>query len=130
MLSQIAIPFKIEEVFQGLAETTGILRYAEDFILVEFQTKDSIFGVIQSDVKCIKIPLESLLLIELKKKMFSTRIIIKTNSLHTLKKLKGYNKPELILDIKKEYRDEAQQFISHINLLKAENLLKNVEGER
>lgn len=130
MLSQIAIPFKIEEVFQGLAETTGILRFSDNQILVEFQTKDSIFGVIQSDVKCIKIPLESLLLIELKKKMFFTRIIIKTNSLHTLKKLKGYNKPELILNIKKEYRDEARQFVSHINLLKAENFLKNVEKER
>ncbi|NLO20310.1 MAG: hypothetical protein GX121_10650 [Ignavibacteria bacterium] len=128
MLEEISIPFKIDDVFKGLAETTGILRYENGSILIEFQTKDSFIGFIQTGIKFIKISVESIAHIELKKKFFYTQIIIKPLSLLSLKELKGYNKPELILFIEKKYREEAQQFISYINLLKAESILNRIDG--
>ncbi len=128
-LKNFTLPFKIDDIYEGLAESTGLLSFEADSLKLEFSTKDSFIGIIQSDVKKVYIPLDKIASIRHKKGFFSDKIYIITNSLDIVKRLPGSEGNEVELVIKKKNREDAQVFASKINLLIAENRLDELEHE-
>lgn len=128
-LKNFTLAFKIDDVYEGLAETEGLMCLEADSLKLEFSTKDSIFGVIKSKVKNIYIDLHDIMNIEHKKGFFSDKLYIFSNSLKTIEKIPGSEGNEVKLIIKKKYRQDARQFASKINLLIAENRLDELENE-
>jgi hypothetical protein len=128
-LKHFNLPFKIDDLYEGFAESEGILSFDKDSLKIEFSTKDSLFGIIKSDLKKVNIPLNSISTIRYKKGFFGDKLYIVTNSLAIAQQLPGSEANEVELGIKKKNRQDAQVFASKINLLIAENRLDELENE-
>ena len=66
-VKKTSVPFRIKHVYEGLADTSGILILDDESLRFQFQTKDTILGVIKSDIKDLKIDLLYVEEIEFKK---------------------------------------------------------------
>jgi len=44
------LPFTIPDLYADFAEAQGIARLDDDILILEYQTKDSIVGMIKSDI--------------------------------------------------------------------------------
>lgn len=128
-LKNFTLPFKIDDIYEGLAESEGLLCFEADSLKLEFSTKDSIFGVIKSKVKNVYIPLDKIKIIEHKKGFFNDKVFIFCNSMKIVERIPGSEGNEVKMMIKKKYRQDAQVFASKINLLIAENRLNDLEHE-
>jgi len=128
-LKNFTLPFKIDDLYEGFAESEGLLSFDKLSLKIEFSTKDSFIGLIKSDLKLVYIPLNKIAKIKYKKGFFSDKMFIVTNSLDVAQKLPGSEGNEVELGIKKKNREDAQMFSSRINLLIAENRLDEIEHE-
>jgi hypothetical protein len=129
-MDRISVPFKIKKVFEGLAEANGIIALEKEQIKIEFQTKDSIFGVIKSAVKDVVVPLNEIKEIILKKSFFKNNLIIRLSRLSTSAKIPNQDPGEIRLLIDKEHAAEAAAFVSRIKLAVAEYNVKTLTDER
>lgn len=121
------VPFKLKDLYHGLAESEGLIISDKENLIFEFQTKDNIIGVIKSDVKIVKIPLKDINSIAIKKNIFYTKLIITFANLTSTKNLPGGAQRELTLNIEKKNRDECIHFVSQVNVLLAEQKLRDIE---
>jgi hypothetical protein len=128
-LKNFTLPFKIDDIYEGFAESEGLLSFDKDSLKIEFSTKDSFIGIIKSDLKLVHIPLNKIANIKYDKGFFGDKLIIVTNSLDVAQKLPGSEGNEIELNIKKKNRDDANMFASKLNLLIAENRLDEIEHE-
>lgn len=47
-------------IYEGLGEVQGLLKFENGMLTLEFQTRDSIFGIVKSGAKSMVIPLKSI----------------------------------------------------------------------
>ena len=118
MLSERSrLTFTIENVYGGFAQVGGLLRVNNDLLILEFQTKDTVFGgLLKSRAKEKHLPLQEIESVEYKKKWFSTHIIIRVYRMGSLDNVPGSDKGEIKLKLKKKDRSTAQSMVSRINL--------------
>jgi hypothetical protein len=50
-MTNIVLPIKQKDVYGGLAEITGLIRRDSDTLVLEYQVKDDVLGMFNSDVK-------------------------------------------------------------------------------
>jgi hypothetical protein len=129
-MEKITLRFKIKKVFEGLAEANGIIVLDKEQLKIEFQTKDSIFGVLKSGVKDVGVPLNEIEDVLLKKGVFKNNLIIRLSGLSTSAKIPNQDPGEIKLIIDKEYAAEAAAFVSRIKLAVAEYNVKTLNDER
>lgn len=127
LLKTIFIPFEIKDQFNGFAQSSGILKFNDGCIVCEFQTKDSILGLLKSAVKEIRIPVSGLIDLEYKKKIFGGRIFIRTNSMEYTSYFPGLNSYDICLKIEKKSRENARQLVSAVTLMISENNLRTID---
>lgn len=113
----------------GFAETHGLMGLEKDMLTVEFETKDSLFGVIKSGIKRIKIPISELEAVYWKKKVFGAALIIRARSLKAISSIPGNNKGEVHLKITRRDRDVAAQFASRLELRISEHRLDRLDHD-
>ncbi|MEN7547953.1 hypothetical protein AAG747_08535 [Rapidithrix thailandica] len=118
-----SVPFRIE-LYDGFAETRGILRLENESVFLEFETKDSFFGVIKSGVQSIDIPLKYLSSAHLAKSIFGNKIILHAHSLKAFEKFPSSSSGELKLGIKRKFKHQAENLVTNINLKISEERLK------
>ena len=118
MLSErTRLAFSIENVYGGFAQVGGLLRLTNDILIMEFQTKDSIFGgLLKSRAREVRLPLLEIESVEYRKKWFSTHIIIRVYRMGYLDNVPGSENGEVKLKLKKKDRNTAQNLVSHMNL--------------
>ncbi len=124
----LALPFKIDEVFEGFAEVDGLININKSSLIMEFQTRDAIFGVIKSNVKKVVLNAEDLIEIKVKKNWFSANMIIVANTFLAGKGLPKATGNELVLEIKKKDLDTAMQIASLMNMKISEIRLNYAEN--
>ncbi len=127
-LKNIFIPFEIKDQYSGLAKSSGILKFDNGCLVCEFRTKDTILGILKSSIKEIRIPVQDLLSVEYKKKMFGDKIFIRTKSMEYISYFPGLDSNEICLKINKQSRDFAQRLSSGVTLMISEYNLKNIES--
>jgi hypothetical protein len=123
----LSVPFRITEVYHGLAECHGILHLSEKGLILEFETRDSILEIIKSNLKRVFIDYNALKNIELKKTMFSTKIFLKAYSMQTFSQIPGTKDAMVELKIDKNNKEEAIELMSKASLFLAEAKLKSIE---
>jgi hypothetical protein len=85
MLPQFtSLPFLIPEVYAGFAEVQGIMRVDENTLMLEFEIRDSLVGMLKSGVKEIRIPISEIVSVTLNKGWFKISFIIRTQKLSSL----------------------------------------------
>lgn len=108
-----SIPFEVQ-VFEGLGAASGLIRCDGGGLVLEFETKDTVFGVIKSRVKQVRLPLEKIDWILLKKGWFSTTLEIQSSTLDGMEDVPGSNQGLAKLSLARRYRLAAQQFVDDV----------------
>jgi hypothetical protein len=129
-MEKISLPFKIKKVFEGLAETNGIISLENDQLKIEFQTKDSIFGVLKSQVKDVKVPLNEIEDVVLKKGYFKKNLYIRLSGLSASAKIPNQDSGEIKVSIDRKHMAAAMAFVSRTKLAVAEHKVKSLSDER
>ena len=115
-----SVPFKVDE-YEGFATSHGIVFFVEDTIVVQYETKDAVFGVVKSGLKEIEIPLDVVEEVSFDAGLFRNKLTIVVNDMDYCVDIPGGDANRISLPIKKKYADNAEDFVSAI-LLRATEL--------
>lgn len=125
MINTLAVPFHIE-AYDGFAYTNGFAKIQTDHLLVEYQTKDSIIGVVKSGIKSVEIPYEEIVDINYKSNIFRTVILLSVSSFKATAEL-GNGSGDVKFYIKRKNRKMAENFVENLKIYVVEHQLKRLE---
>jgi len=112
-----ALPFKISEVYAGFAETHGLLRLEGDALVFEFQTRDSIVGLVKSAIREQTIPLADLGSAAYQRKLFGAHVLLTLRRLRAPEPRAGVvpdASGRLRLRFKREHAADAKRLAEHV----------------
>jgi len=125
----MVLPIKQEDIYMGSAEISGLLRLEKDFLEIEYQVKDVVLGMFDSEFKTCRISLEKIDSIEIEEKWFSGRFNIYLNRLPDLDTAFNLDENCLSFKFKKKKLEIARSLKSKLMLELSERKLKNLEDE-
>lgn len=126
--SSYTIPFTSVIGELGLSEAHGLMKFsAKNGLVLEFQIKDSIVGIIKSDVREINLKWDEIADFQLKKKWFSAVVTIRVNKMSVFEDLPGTKAGEFKAKIKKEDYESARNLQSSLMLLLSEKKIEQLD---
>jgi hypothetical protein len=114
-VSDIRLHFKINEVYQGLAKAEGIMYTDEKALILEYEVKDSMFGVIKSDPKKLVIPIALISNVRFSSNFLLSRFKFDVNDLKLLSKFPGAKEGRVKLAIKRRNKEAGFALASFLN---------------
>lgn len=129
MNSGIVLPVKQDDIYMGLAEVSGLLRFEENALILEYQVKDEVLGMFDSKMKSFRIPLNIIDFIELEKKWFVWRFNIYLNRLFSSDKPIRIEENCLSFKFKKKEIEKAKSLKSQLLIEISEQKLKDLQEE-
>jgi len=99
------LSFHTADSFGGLAETSGLLSLEGDDLVLEFEMKDALVGVIRTGPRTVRFPVTDLAEVGLRLGWFQQRLVLRSRSLKLLADLPGRDGAELVLYCRR--RDRA-----------------------
>src|SRR5262245_36087847 len=120
------VPFSFPDVYQGFAEGGGIATATTAGLTLEFQVKDSLVGMIKSDIHKVAIPINELHSIALKQGWFGTRLSIRVKNMTILARVPGSNTGEVELRVARRDKATAQTLVSILMLSLSEKKLADL----
>src|SRR5690625_1433966 len=123
------LPVKQTDIYGGLAEVTGLIRKQESMLVLEYQVKDDVFGMFNSNIRTLELPFHQIDSIEVKKRWFSARFEIHLNRLPAIKKPLHLKENCLSFDIKRKDLEKARSLCSNILLMSADRKRAEVDSE-
>lgn len=124
-----SVPFEIPNVNHGFVVVKGLFHATREGIVLEFDERDGFTQLFKSDLKEIKLSYSDLDALELKKKLFRTRIQIRGNSMKALREVPGADQGKVELKIKRKDRKLAEKVISDARLRLSEQKLTDLDEE-
>jgi hypothetical protein len=122
-----SLPFSIADVYEGWAEVEGTARCEEDVLILEFQTHDSLVGLLKSKVKTLHLPLHALAAIHFQQKFFTAFVTLRVHSMRLVQDLPGTCQGEVRLHVARKHRKVAQAFVTELELRRAEHQLRRLD---
>jgi hypothetical protein len=122
--------FTYKDMYYGFAECYGNLVVDDNSLMIEYFVKDSIIGVLKSNIKRVKINYSEIINTEIKKKFYKRYfLIIRIKSLRNLIELPFIDEnAELRIKINKSSLLTAEAISSFINYRIAENNLSKIDN--
>ena len=114
-----SVPFKVGQ-YEGFATSEGIVFFHENSIVVQYETKDAVFGVVKSGLKEIEIPLDVVEEVTFDAGLFRKKLTIVVSDMDYCVDVPGGNGNRISLPIKKKYADSAEDFVQAIVLRASE----------
>ena len=124
-----SLPFSIADVYEGWAEVEGTARCEEDVLILEFQTHDSLVGLLKSKVTTLHLPLHALAAIHFQHKLFTAVVTLRVHSMSLAQNLPGSRQGEVRLHVARKYRKVARAFVTELELRRAEHQLRRLDDE-
>jgi hypothetical protein len=121
-----SLRFEIANVYGGLATARGVARAAPDALVLEFEMKDAFVGMLKTAVREVRIPLEQLSLLDLRKGWFTTRVVVGTHTVAALHSLPGSESGRLELQVARADRRDAETLVSMLTLRISERELEQL----
>ncbi len=121
-----SLPFKITGVLTDFADSEGIARLDSDGLVLEFQIKDNVLGLLKSAPREVRIPFGDLAEASFKRGFFSGAIRLRARRLTILASIPGSNASELILTCKRRDRPVAQDLASRLSMRILEHDLREM----
>ncbi len=115
-METIILPIKLSNSYEGLAESKGLVSFEKDTVRLQFQTKDSIFGVLKSDLKDVDIPLKNIQEIGYKKSLLDNKLTIKVDDLRLIRELPDSDNSEISLSVARANIEDAIDLVRAIKL--------------
>ena len=110
-----SVPFKVDQ-YEGLATSQGIVSFVEDAIVIQYETKDAVFGMAKSGLKEIEIPLDVVEEVTFEAGLFRSKLTIVVSDMVYCVDIPGSSGNRVSLPIKKKYADNAEDFVQAIRL--------------
>lgn len=114
--STYILPFTIANSDNFLMESHGIVRLEGLNIHIEYQSKDSVFGVVKTSVKELEVPLDQIQAIEFKNGFFTRSLYIQAKQMKIFGDVPGSKQAGIELKIKRSDRKTAEYLASAANL--------------
>ena len=113
----IVVPFDMQPTYGGFAQTHGLLSSTAAYLNVQFQSRDALIGAIKSDVNQIKIPLQEVASIGLRKRWLglANELEIQVSNMQSVASIPGMTQGRLLLSIARRDRDAAHALISEVH---------------
>lgn len=121
------IPFRIKNLNYGLAEARGLLHIGEEELILEFESQDTVVGLIKSDLKELKIPFGDIEEMNYKPGWFGAKIEIVGKSMKIMSELPGGDHGTATLHIRRKDKKTAERVLSRARLELSEFKLKQME---
>ncbi|MGX5173200.1 hypothetical protein ACUR5C_04125 [Aliikangiella sp. IMCC44653] len=115
-MKSISIAVKLQSSYEGLMESSGLLALKDTSILLQYQSQDSLLGMIKSDVKEVELPLKHIEEVQFKKSIFGHKIIISVDDLKLSAKLPGSQSNQISLSVARADADQGSDFVRAIKL--------------
>jgi hypothetical protein len=110
------VPFTMDNPL-WLAETEGILSADEADLKFEFRTSDAVMGLIKSDIREVKLPLDRIEGITFRKEWLSGgSITIRVNEMRAASELPAFKEGEVVLKVARKHRETAAELVSSVQL--------------
>src|SRR5215510_15116250 len=119
-----SLPFSIADVYEVWEEVEGTARCEDDVLILEFQTQDSLMGLLKSKVKIIHLPLHVLAAVHFQQKLFTAGGILRVHSMRVVQDLPGSRQGEVRLHVARKHRKVAHAFVTELELRRAEQQLR------
>lgn len=123
-----SIPISLPDVYGGLAEAYGIVRFDGTQLSIEFEIQDGVFGVVKSGVREVILPIADIAAITFKRSTFRASIIVRCHSVKSVERIPGQKGGEVKINVKRAYRDEAAEFASALRLAVSEARLNALQS--
>jgi hypothetical protein len=108
------VPFIIDDVYNGFAETEGILSVDGDDLKFEFQTADKLVGLLKSGVREVRLPLEKIEEITFRKRWYGNKLVIRVSEMGRASELPNFKQGEVELKVAKKHREAASELLAFI----------------
>ena len=115
-MNKISVPYKVNNVFQGFAETHGILYLEGEELMIEFQTKDNVVGAIKSDIKNIKVAVADIEEVDFKKSLLGNTLTIRLSKLNVSTQIPKQESGEIKVSVERKNIEAALDFVSSVKL--------------
>ncbi|TVQ66364.1 MAG: hypothetical protein EA360_05880 [Balneolaceae bacterium] len=125
----MVLPIKQNELYAGLAELNGLVRMEKDSLVLEYNLKDDVLGMFNSELKVLKIPFHAIEDVIVKKKWFSARFDLYLNRLPNTDKTIDVKGNCLSFIIKKAELEKARSLRSTLMLRVSEERLRRIDEE-
>ena len=129
IISGMVLPVKQNELYAGLAELNGLIRLDKETLVLEYNLKDDVLGMFNSELKVLKIPLHAIEDARVKKKWFSARFELYLNRLPKTDKTLSVDGNSLRFIIKKGDLEVAASLRSTLMLRVSEERLRRIDDE-
>jgi hypothetical protein len=113
------VPFKMQDVFGGFAETEGILSTDGTNLTLEFRTSDAWTGLLKTDVRQVTLPLDVIEEITFRKRWFRGWLAIRVSEMRAAADIPNFKQGETRLSIAKRHCQAAAELVSSVQLARA-----------
>lgn len=114
-----SLPFSIS-MYAGLAKADGLLRQEGGALVLEFQIQDRALGLLHSDLKELRFPIQEIEEIMLKTGWFRPpRLIVQTETMRVSRQVPGSEHGTFELTIDNRHRLAAKHLISQVESIKS-----------
>jgi hypothetical protein len=113
------VPVSLGEQFGGLAQCEGMLRYEGEHLILEYQSKEALFGgVLKSKVQEARIPRDIVSSVTLEKTWLGLKaeLVIQTTRMAPVGNVPGMSKGRLVLGVAVRDRPAAEQLVADFGL--------------
>jgi len=139
LLPDTVLNFRLKDIYFGFAICEGILFLTKDSVIIEYYAKDSVVGLLKSDLKTIKIDFSEIINAEVKSSIFSRKLIIRLKSISKIidtpfsntknNAVTESNTFEIPFKFGKETLFKARSIAAYINEQISNSTLENIENE-
>ena len=110
------VPFNLDDLYAGLGECRGLLKREGDQLHFEIQIQDSIAGILKSDVREIRVPIDEVASLELTEgwlgiNWLGVKLVLQTSSVERLSEMPGASQGRVQLKIARKDIENAQAFL-------------------
>lgn len=112
-----SVPFTIKSLFGGLGQCHGMVYDEGDHFRFEFQTKDSLCGILKTSVKQVNIPVTQVVAVDLVKGLLGitrmgVKIVMQSASLDAFQQIPGMNHGKIELSVTASNAKLAEEFVN------------------
>ena len=101
------IPFTIPFAAR-LAKSDGLLRFDGTALLLEFESRDALVGLLKSDLREVRIPIAEINAIDLHKGFFSSTLDVQTSTLRATRGIPGSSHGRFSLSLSRKDTPAAE----------------------
>ena len=111
------VNFKVPDLYGSLAEVQGLVQTADGSVLIEYETRDTVFGAIKTGLKELKISVTDLSSVQFEQKLWGTKMTFWGRRMKTFSDFPGNESGGLCLHFNRNSREAAEHLFEDVSTM-------------